>query len=210
MKIYVIRHGETAWNKEHKLQGRMDIPLNEFGVALAEKTRIGLDDVTFDIAFTSPLKRAKETAEILLRGKATPLIEDDRLIEISFGDYEGKIYTKDYSEIPDKDFGYFFTRPECYKTPPNGESFEEVLARETEFWNALISNQQWKDYTVLISTHGAALSGLLSVVKKNPIEKFWDCGLHKNCGLSIIEVVDGKSYFLEEAIVLYDDETVAW
>ena len=70
MKIYFIRHGETDWNKDGKLQGRVDIPLNEEGRHVAELTCEALKEEHFDIAFTSPLSRAYETAEIILRGSA--------------------------------------------------------------------------------------------------------------------------------------------
>lgn len=85
MKLYMIRHGQTEWNKEKRLQGRADIPLNAYGIQLAEETRDGLLGVRFDIAFTSPLKRAKKTAQILLEGQEVKLIEDERIIEIGFG-----------------------------------------------------------------------------------------------------------------------------
>lgn len=69
MKLYLIRHGETDWNKEFKIQGSSDIELNEYGRELAFITREGLRHIPFDIAYTSPLKRAKETAEIILGGR---------------------------------------------------------------------------------------------------------------------------------------------
>ena len=62
MKIYMIRHGETDWNKKRKLQGQVDIPLNEFGKLLAKETAPALADVPFAVCYTSPLKRAAETA----------------------------------------------------------------------------------------------------------------------------------------------------
>lgn len=69
LKLYLIRHGETDWNKEFKIQGSSDIELNEYGRELAFITREGLRHIPFDIAYTSPLKRAKETAEIILGGR---------------------------------------------------------------------------------------------------------------------------------------------
>ena len=60
MKIYMIRHGETDWNKKRKLQGQVDIPLNEFGKLLAKETAPALADVPFAVCYTSPLKRAAE------------------------------------------------------------------------------------------------------------------------------------------------------
>ena len=61
MKIYFVRHGETIWNKEKKIQGQSDIPLNEYGRELAYVTANALQDIPFDIVYSSPLIRAKET-----------------------------------------------------------------------------------------------------------------------------------------------------
>lgn len=89
MRLYIMRHGETAWNVRRLFQGHSDIPLDEKGVALAEVTAAGLRDVPFDLAYTSPLRRARQTAEIILRGRNVPLVEEPRLIEIAFGECEG-------------------------------------------------------------------------------------------------------------------------
>ena len=62
----MIRHGETDWNKKRKLQGQVDIPLNEFGKLLAKETAPALADVPFAVCYTSPLKRAAETARLVL------------------------------------------------------------------------------------------------------------------------------------------------
>ena len=66
MKLYVVRHGETVWNELHKVQGEADIPLAENGILLAEKTGEALKNVPFDLCFTSPLVRARKTAELIL------------------------------------------------------------------------------------------------------------------------------------------------
>lgn len=210
MIVYLIRHGETAWNKQRRLQGQSDIPLNEFGVRLAKETREGLKGVRFDLGITSPLKRARKTAEIILDGSQAEIIEDARIQEISFGSYEGMMYTREKSEIPDEKFGYFFTNPEQYRPTGGGETLEELLERERAFWQELIATDAYRDSTILVSTHGAALSGLLSVIKGNPIKKFWDCALHRNCAISIVEVKDKKAEVLQEGIVFYEEETVAW
>ncbi len=86
MKLYIVRHGETAWNKARKIQGQADIPLNEFGRMLARKTGAGLADVHFDLCYSSPMSRAKETARLILAGSTTQIIEDARIVEIAFGE----------------------------------------------------------------------------------------------------------------------------
>ena len=72
MVLYVVRHGETDWNKVKRVQGHTDIPLNEYGRHLARETAKGLKETRIDLAITSPLIRAKETAQIILGTKADP------------------------------------------------------------------------------------------------------------------------------------------
>ena len=73
MILYIVRHGETEWNKMHKVQGRTDILLNDYGRRLAEETAEGMRKIPIDLGFTSPLLRAKETAQIILKGRDIPL-----------------------------------------------------------------------------------------------------------------------------------------
>ena len=75
MKLYLVRHGETSWNIERKVQGQTDIPLTETGVRQAEKVREELKDVAFDICYCSPLMRAKRTAEIVTNGRIEIVID---------------------------------------------------------------------------------------------------------------------------------------
>ena len=200
MLLYFIRHGETAWNQQRRFQGRTDILLNENGRQVAEWTREGLQDVSFDVAFTSPLIRAKETAQIVLGDRTVELIEDERLIEMSFGSYEGT-----YAREQDENLRNFFVKPEAYLAPDDGETIQDILHRTKAFLEDLFANSKYANSTVLISTHGATLSGLLCAIKGWQIPDFWKGGLHKNCGLSIVEVKDGTAHILEEAILMYDE-----
>lgn len=102
--LYIMRHGKTEWNQQHKLQGRTDIPLNDEGRKMAEAAHTEYLDVHFDVCYTSPLIRAKETAEIVLRDRNVPIITDDRLVEMSFGCYEG---LANIFQIPDCPITYF-------------------------------------------------------------------------------------------------------
>ena len=87
--LYIMRHGKTDWNACHKLQGRTDIPLNEEGRMMAAEAGEKYADIHFDECYSSPLARAKETAEIFLKGRGVPVYTDDRLVEMGFGIYEG-------------------------------------------------------------------------------------------------------------------------
>lgn len=89
MKLYIIRHGETEWNVQKRLQGVSDTNLNEKGIEMAKQTAEALKEIPFACCFTSPLKRAKDTAMYILRDRQVPVYEDARIREISFGEWEG-------------------------------------------------------------------------------------------------------------------------
>lgn len=203
MKVYFIRHGETDWNIDGKLQGRVDIPLNEKGRRVAELTRDALKRVSFDVAFSSPLSRAYDTARIILEGHNAPIMKDERLIEIGFGAYEG-VKRADW----DNNVKSFFSQTEKYLPSEKGEPVQDLLDREQEFLQDLFQNQKYQKSTVLVSTHGAALSGILTIIKGNSIEKFWAGGLHKNCGMSVVNVENGIPMIEREAFIVYDEESV--
>lgn len=203
MIVYLIRHGQTDQNKGKCLQGRSDIELNDYGRELAKKTAEGLKDIRFDIIFTSPLKRAAETAEMIRRGREIPVIPEERILEISFGIYEGLSFGRETYNIPDREFMNFFEKPEAYRVPPGGESFEEVLGRTGDFWKELTNNPEYRDKTILISTHGCALKAILANICGTCIENFWGEGVHKNCAVSIVEVKEGSCKLIEEGKLFY-------
>lgn len=209
MKLYFIRHGETDWNKARKIQGRADIFLNEFGRSLARKTAKGLADIPFTVCYSSPLERARETAEIILNGKDVPIIEDSRIVEMAFGIYSGKCCSKKNWEVPD-DFQRFFDDPEHYEAPEGGENFRDVLRRTNEFLMELYKEQETEEKCVLITTHGTALAGLLTNIKRNPISQYWGKGVHKNCAVTEVKVHNGVAEILSENIVYYDDYVEPW
>ncbi len=210
MRLYIMRHGETDWNKEKRLQGRSDIPLNDFGRKLAYKTREGLKDVRFDLVITSPLARAKETAEIVKGKRDIPVLEDVRIEEMSFGSYEGMCCKGEGAEIPAEEFKKFFTDPAHYKTPDDGESFAEFCGRVEAFLVELFQCEAYEDRTILISVHGAVLCAILRAVKQNPLQMFWSGGVHKNCGVTIMDVRNGVPEIIRENVIYYDDEVEEW
>ena len=116
MKLYIIRHGETSWNVQRRLQGASDTDLNENGITLAKRTGEALKEIPFDLCFTSPLKRAKMTAELILAGRNIPIYDDERLREISFGEWEGR----DSALLPAHMLDNFFHHTEVYEPPKVG------------------------------------------------------------------------------------------
>jgi probable phosphoglycerate mutase len=175
-----MRHGKTDWNVKHKLQGRTNIPLNEEGRIMAAKAANEYKSVHFDICYCSPLIRAKETAEILLKDRNIPIIEDNRLVEISFGSYEG---TENSFASPDCPINVIFNNPEKYIASIGGtETFEELYHRTGDFLNEKVYPQLEQGKDILIVGHGAMNCSIVCQVKNLPIEKFWSAGI-ENCKL---------------------------
>ena len=178
--LYLIRHGKTDWNQRHKLQGSTDIPLNEEGRRMAEAARGECLEIPFDVCFSSPLIRARETAEILFRGRDVPIFTDDRLKEMGFGDYEGQ---ENSFDIPDCPINVLFFSPEKYTDPPGGaESLESLFARTGAFLRERVDPLLRENRNVLIVGHGAMNSSIACQVKHLPVSQFWSVRMD-NCKL---------------------------
>lgn len=203
MKMYIIRHGQTPWNARKCLQGRSDVDLNENGIYLAELTGKALRDVTFDMAFTSPLIRAKHTAQCILAGREVPIIEDERLIEISFGIYEGCCYAEENRQVPQQWIENFFHAPQDYVAAPGGESLDDVEKHTRDFMEDICSRKELQDKTILVSTHGCALRGLLNSIRESNREDYWHGGVSKNCAVSIVTCNRGEKPVLVEENHIY-------
>lgn len=205
MKIYIVRHGETDWNVQMRLQGHSNVPLNAKGIEEAEKTAEELRTIPFEAVYVSPLQRAMQTAEILRGGRDIPVYEDERLIEMGFGVYEGLSSINEEYRIPDKDFyRKFREQPALYAPPEGGESFQDVCARTTDFLKELVSNERYRDSSVLVVAHGASIRGLLSsLCMDGDLNRFWGGDLLKNCSVTLLEASDGRIRLLEEGRVYY-------
>ena len=203
MRLYIMRHGETEWNVRRLYQGHSDIPLNENGVALAEITGRGLRDIPFDLAFTSPLRRARQTAEIVLRGRDVPLAEEPKLIEIAFGVYEGcTALPTERDPHPDPNLLNFIRDPEHYVAPEGGESIPGLCMRMSAYLNSLIRRRDLQDKTILLSTHGAATCAMLNAIDP-PEGFFWRGGVPYHCSYAIVDVIDGEPELVAENQICY-------
>jgi len=128
MSLYLLRHGQTDWNKDGIIQGRYDTSLNETGKKQAEEAGVLLENIPLSRCYVSPLYRARQTAEIALKGKDIPLLEEDRLVEMAYGIYEGTDWKAE---------GYQKTRKNLAMRYPGGESYLDVAHRVFSFLDEL-------------------------------------------------------------------------
>ncbi len=199
MKLYVLRHGKTSWNALRKVQGAADIPLAKEGIDLAEKVGENLKDVPFDLCFTSPLLRARQTAMLVLgrRAEQIPVISDKRIQEIDFGVLEGTQFKDEEGNVISREMEVFFKDPQNFPRPENGENISDILKRTREFWEEKINDPSLQDKTILIASHGCAVRALLQNIYQDP-DDFWHGCVPPNCSISLVEVIDGKAILLEE------------
>ena len=177
--LYIMRHGKTDWNAQYRLQGGTDIPLNDEGREMAREAAKRHQNLPFDVCYVSPLKRARETAELFLEGRQIPVIVDERLREMGFGKYEG--YDHIY-EKPDCPIYKLFKDPVNYVAVDGAESFEELFARTGDFLREVAEPLVREGKNVLIVGHGAMNTTIINRYRKIPLERFWDT-LCKNCEL---------------------------
>lgn len=195
MEIYIIRHGKTPWNVDRLLQGGTDVELNEDGRDLAIKTGQGLKDIHFDKIYSSPLKRALETAELIRGNRDIPIETDDRLREISFGSREGE-RAMAVKDDPNDPFYFFFHAPEKYD-PLDGESFQSIMERTKSFLTEVVEPLQDKYERIMIVGHGAMNKGLMCHILNHGIEDYWSGDLQKNCAFTIVELTDNEYKLVE-------------
>lgn len=182
--LYIMRHGKTDWNAMYRLQGRTDIPLNEEGREMARKAREGSGEIHFDVCYCSPLSRARETAEIFLEGRQVPILIDERLVEMSFGDFEGMDHIYRHPENP---MYPLFKDPPHYEAQCGAESFQELYARTGAFIREVIKPALAEGKDLLIVGHGAMNCSIINQMKNTPLENFWE-HMHDNCQLITVEV----------------------
>lgn len=126
MKILVIRHGQTNWNVKNRIQGRTDTNLNQKGIEQAYEVSKNLEDKKIDLIISSPLKRTRQTAEVINNKRNIPMIIDNRLIEISYGEMEGKLA----NEIKNREGFGNMVEGKVYK---NAETSEDFIKRVFDF-----------------------------------------------------------------------------
>lgn len=185
IRIYLIRHGETTWNKLGKFQGRADIDLSEIGLAQAKKTGDYMKNICIDGIYSSPLKRAFNTAKIIGTNLKASIKKDKRLIEIDFGEWEGLSPKIIEMKWPGKLRQMFYFPDEV--DIPGGESFKDVQNRTKLFLDELISLGQNKTY--MIVSHGVALRTIYCNLLGVPLINAWNLS-QKNASISCIDYYD--------------------
>ncbi len=193
--IYIVRHGQTVWNAEGRIQGHSDVSLSEKGRRQAQAMAQRLSDVSFHAAYCSDLSRATETGQIILEGRDVPLQPTSELREYSKGVFEGMT-----------ELEYQAKYPELYQAslvndldlaPPGGETIRQASARMSAFIIGV--RQRHPNDTTLVVGHGGSLRAAVVALLSLPLEANWKFAMG-NCALSII-----STYPNNAVLRLYND-----
>jgi broad specificity phosphatase PhoE len=194
---YLVRHGETDWNRESRIQGHADPPLNEAGRAQASAVAKRLAGVSFAAAYASDLGRVTETAAAIVRGQPLPVTELPELREKSFGEWEGLTFAA--AEVRDPEPYRRIFRTVAYDedaAPPGGESDLQMLRRMAAVADRLRGTHGGSDNNILVVGHGGSLCALIVALLGLPARAIWRFRL-ANCGVSLVTVFDDGAATLD-------------
>lgn len=205
MRLIIVRHGESEWNKIGRYQGQEDAPLSDLGRQQAEALAHRLKRETLDMIYASPLQRAANTARAIAEFHPNvPFLSEPALLEIHHGDWQG-LYSKDVKS----QYGGELREWQMYPTRsqmPNGESFSNILKRVVDFKEKLQAERFGQ--TVLLSTHDVVVKILVADalgINMDRINRLWIT----NASISVIEYHHDLPYLvsLSEACHLGKLET---
>ena len=159
-RIIAVRHGETAWNVDARIQGQLDIGLNDKGRWQARRVGEALASEPISAVYSSDLGRAHQTAQSIALAASIPVIPDKGLRERGFGLFEGKTFDEIHTTWPDHAHNWRKRIPE-WEPPEGGESLLQLRARVTGTMHALASRHSGEQ--IVVVAHGGVLDTLYRV-----------------------------------------------
>lgn len=185
---FLVRHGETDWNSEGRIQGQMDTPLNKVGRVQAHSLGLRLASVPFSAAYSSDLNRGSDTAAAILHDRHLPLERMPELREKRFGAWEGLTFQDVEARYPDQYHNGLMTGDLSF-APLGGESDLQLYARAAAVADRLLEAHRSHSGNILVVTHGGTLRALIACLMSLPAEKMWRFRF-ANAGISIVSVFD--------------------
>jgi probable phosphoglycerate mutase len=197
-RLHLIRHGETDWNAEGRIQGQRESVLSEQGQHQARALQKKLAAINFDRVFSSSSTRAQQTAALALSHCQQPVSLQDDLREIMLGPWEGHLYA-DIEKVEPQAVSAFRNTPDLFNVE-GAETFHAVQHRALTAVQAILTDCAGME--IALVSHGVWIKSVLSHYEGRPLSRFWEPpGMH-NCCHSIIEVSAESG---EPRIVRYAD-----
>ncbi len=177
-KLVLVRHGLSQWNLENRFTGWVDVDLTPQGEQEAAAAGKKLTGITFDKAYTSALKRAQRTLEIILKeiGQSDiPIEKDQALNERHYGDLQGLNKAETAKKFGDEQVHIW--RRSYDIAPPNGESLKDTAARTLPYFNSKIIPDIKSGKNIIIAAHGNSLRSIVMDIEKLSREQVLELNL---------------------------------
>lgn len=188
MRLFIVRHGETEWNRDGRFQGQRDTKLSDHGLAQADAVADFLRGHRFDAVISSPLERARVTGERIAAACGCDKFETvDALTEIGHGDWEGVLASEVAERWPEL-LLQWHTSPHTVVMP--GEGGESLRGVQIRAMTAIDDIARRYGGDVVIASHDAVIKVLLCEFFGAPLSSFWRFQV-ANCSVSIVELRDG-------------------
>ncbi|KOR90137.1 histidine phosphatase family protein [Paenibacillus solani] len=184
--IYLVRHGQTEWNVQHRFQGHKDSPLTELGIQQAEWLGDALKEDNFDLIYSSTSNRAYHTADIIRGGRNVPITACEEFREINLGVWEGQTQER-IAELYPQQLDHFWNHPELFSVQ-DSETFNEVRERTVNKLVDIVGSNPGA--SILLVTHTVVVKLLMAYFEGRSMDRLWDLPyIHPTC-LSKIELTD--------------------
>lgn len=165
--LYFVRHGQTIWNTEKRMQGRKNSPLTEEGVRQAESLGNAIkDSINIDYIISSPSKRALQTSRYINNYLHKNIEVENDLQEIDMGLWEGKTYSE-ISEKDPLDWDLYWNNPLEYRASNKGETYSQLIKRSSSALKNIINNRS--DSNILIVSHRITLRAMIATLQNKKI-----------------------------------------
>ncbi len=207
MELHLIRHGETNWNKEGRVQGQSESQLTKPGIQQAKKLGERIADIQFDKVYCSSSLRTRQTAEHVFAGTQATIIYLDNLREIYLAHWEGQLY----DEIAEKEsdsHGHFWQQPHLFQVA-GAESFFQLQQRAVDTIANISADQRMKEAhhnKIAVISHGALIKTYLCHIEGRTMDQLWDPPRMHNCAHSIVKLNLADDGNTKANIVLYADQ----
>ncbi|WP_025025974.1 histidine phosphatase family protein [Caldalkalibacillus mannanilyticus] len=202
--LYLIRHGETVWNTQKKLQGHLDSPLTELGKKQSMWLGEALLEEPLEIIYCSSSDRAYQTAELVCHGRKIEIVRCDELKEMNLGVWEGLTQASAEAMDPEQ-FRRFWEAPSQFQVE-NSERFEQVQERALLKLREIIARHQGQ--VIGVVSHTVVIKLLMAYFENRPLDKIWNPPyIHPTC-LCKIEWTEGGSEIILHADISHFKEDV--
>ena len=186
-KVYLVRHGQTEWNKKLTFRGRKDIPLNEAGHREAQAISDALKKKDIGAIYTSPLRRSIETAQPIANYSHLDIVPVQGLIDINYGDWEGLTFNEVKKQYSDE-YNKWEKRPHLIKFP-HGETLDEAKERSIRAFKNIVKKNTGN--SILIVPHRVINKVLLCALLDLSTSHFWEIKQDTGC-INLIECVNNR------------------